>query len=215
VLAFADGQAEQVALPPGTYDSPTWLSDGRLAFIRSWAGPGVDDSAIGIVSQSSSPVAHADAIDPEGIQEYLTAHPKQPLLAFTTTFALAGNRYRWGLFRWTVGSKQVETLLEVEGAPIEADWSPDGAVLAFSWDRSGLQSVWTLPATGDAPRALYAAEDGVRTPRWSPDGKAVVAVEAPGTARSKLVIVDVRSGTTRCLMPFSDQRPCRDPDWGP
>ena len=69
------------------------------------------------------------------------------------------------------------------------DLSPDGAEVAFAWDRSGSLEIYTAPILGD--RIIQLTDAGARSvaPRWSPDGRWVAFVRESGDAR-RLHVVD-------------------------
>jgi Tol biopolymer transport system component len=55
-------------------------------------------------------------------------------------------------------------------------FSPDGATIAFSSDRGGIENLWLMDADGGHPRPLTSEKDAyVRSPAWTPDGAYVVA----------------------------------------
>jgi Tol biopolymer transport system component/imidazolonepropionase-like amidohydrolase len=61
-------------------------------------------------------------------------------------------------------------------------WSPDGKSIAFTSDRSGIDNVWTIPATGGEPVAITAEKENyVRSPEWTPDGVWLLARREVGT----------------------------------
>jgi len=60
-------------------------------------------------------------------------------------------------------------------------FSPDGKLIAFSSDRSGIDNIWLMNADGKDPRALTTEKDSyVRSAAWSPDGRFVIARKEEG-----------------------------------
>lgn len=57
----------------------------------------------------------------------------------------------------------------VSTGPLDPDWSPDGARLAFAMRGD----VWTVPAAGGTARALTAGPHYQSEPAWSPDGERI------------------------------------------
>lgn len=54
--------------------------------------------------------------------------------------------------------------------PGNANLSPDGKTIAFSWDVTGQPELWVMPASGGVPRQIT-YQTGVRAPIWTPDSK--------------------------------------------
>jgi Tol biopolymer transport system component len=56
------------------------------------------------------------------------------------------------------------------------DVSPDGKTLALSSSRTGVEHLWTMPASGGEPLQLTTGDAPDWDPRWSPDGTQIVWV---------------------------------------
>jgi dipeptidyl aminopeptidase/acylaminoacyl peptidase len=52
-------------------------------------------------------------------------------------------------------------------------WSPDGSMLSVLGFGGGRPQVFGIPVSGEAPRALTSAPEGVSIYEWSPDGKSL------------------------------------------
>jgi Tol biopolymer transport system component/imidazolonepropionase-like amidohydrolase len=60
-------------------------------------------------------------------------------------------------------------------------YSPDGATIAFTSDRNGIDNLWLMAADGKDLRALTADKDQyTRTADWTPDGEVLVARREDG-----------------------------------
>jgi Tol biopolymer transport system component len=184
-----------------------------LVVIRSWATATIDDSAIGIVDLNGADISYRDAIDPVGAQEYLAVNPAVQRVTFSTTERVEKNQYRFGLFSWNWSTGDVGQILETEGPPLDSDWSPEGQTLAFASVYNGRSAIWTLSDGDRSPKVFAAASDAIRSPRWSPDGSALVAVQGVGTT-SRLTFLVFPSGAGKEFKAFPSEVPCRDPDWG-
>lgn len=70
----------------------------------------------------------------------------------------------------------------VDGAQSHAfqpSWSPDGGLLVYvTWDRLSGGALWTIPSAGGKPTRLTSAAAYYTEPRFSPDGKTIVALRA-------------------------------------
>ena len=76
--------------------------------------------------------------------------------------------------------------------------SPDGRLVAFASDRSGLEQLW-IGKTGDgAPRQVthFSAQGHVFFPAWSPDSR-LVAFSLRNGAATNIFLYDLRSDTLR------------------
>src|SRR5664280_3932225 len=74
-------------------------------------------------------------------------------------------------------------------------FSPDGKTLSFVSNLSGLPQVWTVPAAGGFPRMVTSFHDPVGGAEWSPDGKWIAFVLAPGGGMNTQVYLVRPDGT--------------------
>lgn len=76
-------------------------------------------------------------------------------------------------------------------------WSPDGARVAFLWDKSGEEQVWVTPADGSGtPKMLTRDRKGpLDDIRWSPDGKWLTTSDR----ESRILLVNAENGETRVV----------------
>lgn len=106
----------------------------------------------------------------------------------------AGNN-QGGLDLWlleTISGKS-KMLLEC-GAErcLEADWSADGELLAFTRQGRRQSEVWTISRSSAQTQPLIAAGNlGASSPSWSPDGRWIAMVE---TQTGQIRIVDLQDG---------------------
>ena len=78
-------------------------------------------------------------------------------------------------------------------------WSPDGARIAFSTDGgSGRQKLQMMDMTSKQPQDLVSG-DGLWSPRWSPDGRYIAALDRT----AKLWLYDMHTHARRQLTSFS------------
>ncbi len=57
------------------------------------------------------------------------------------------------------------------GVRSEPTWSPDGAFIAYSSDRTGNSDIWMQPTTEENPVRLTSSAENDWQPAWSPDSK--------------------------------------------
>jgi Tol biopolymer transport system component len=110
--------------------------------------------------------------------------------------------------------------VKVSGGPVhrltrqaragDPDLSPDGRRIACSiqmTDRRAIAIMDFDPPRVSAPRLLVSDEDSdYSRPRWSPDGRQLVAERRIRAAGFELVIIDAASGATRALVSHRDAR---------
>jgi TolB protein len=88
-------------------------------------------------------------------------------------------------------------------------WSPDGATLCYSSRSNGPSTLYTVPASGGAPRRLRTVGVSNATePDWSPDGKSIVFTTQSG-GRFEVCVVPAGGGEATRLAPGED------PVWAP
>jgi len=88
-------------------------------------------------------------------------------------------------------------------------FSPDGMKLAYMSDRSGTMELWVSARDGSNPYQLTAI-GGAGTPRWSPDGGAIV-FDARGRNAPVIYTVKLQGGAPRLLTSDDSQSVC--PSW--
>jgi dipeptidyl aminopeptidase/acylaminoacyl peptidase len=94
------------------------------------------------------------------------AHASMRAVAITAlTAVLAATRITSFVVRaqGAGGLLTIDTVVEIKH-PSAASWSPDGARLAFLWDRAGVQNVWLSTTTDGRPgglRSLTSFDDGL------------------------------------------------------
>jgi len=133
----------------------------------------------------------------EGRDDFPRFSPDGSTIAFVRTAAEGSSLYRVPL----LGGDPRKILNDVTGA----DWSPEGRRLAFtrwvSGDRSG-SIVGVAAADGSGAREIaFVAGRALITPRWSPNGRTIAAVNGLGNVAAGLGIdlVDVSGSGSHLL----------------
>jgi len=106
----------------------------------------------------------------------------------------------------------VRSVNQFEGENSAPDWAPDGRHLAFNSSRS--PSVLCVLDT-DTHRERILGE-GLYGPKWSPDGKSLLAFSEWGSGEEKIYKVDVATANRTVVVESkSDSSPIRCYDWAP
>jgi dipeptidyl aminopeptidase/acylaminoacyl peptidase len=103
-----------------------------------------------------------------------------------------------------------------EVSTITADsvaFSPNGNTVAYT---TGFGGLWTVPATGGAPRHIAVGNSFIDDVAWSPNGKWLAYVASSATNRSDIYRVPAGGGSVQRLT-FAEKNGCADshPAWSP
>ena len=99
-----------------------------------------------------------------------------PLLLREPTVSKTEIVFTYGGDLWSVSRSggDAHRLTSATGTNIDARFSPDGSMIAFTGSYAGNRDVYVMPATGGQPKRLtyHPADDEVMG--WAPDGKSVL-----------------------------------------
>ena len=173
----------------------------RIAFVRASHIYVVDaDGALENIATQITP-ALSPAWNPNGQQ-----------LAYSE---LANTGSRIGVIELANGSNR--TLVARGGLNITPTFSPDGQSIMFSSGADDGTDLWTIPASGGAPRRVTVGRgtDNV-SPSYSPDGRRV-AFTSGRSGHPEVYIMDADGTGAELLTPFAfgDQYYRSNPDWSP
>lgn len=95
----------------------------------------------------------------------------------------------------------------------EPVWSPDGSVIAFVSDRTGVPEIWAVRSSGGDPRQVTERQTPKGQLDWSPDGRVIVYEEGTGEA-AELVALNVSTEVSHRLTEndIFDGQPAWSPD---
>jgi Tol biopolymer transport system component len=97
-------------------------------------------------------------------------------------------------------------LTSYPGEQIEPSLSPDGSMVAFSWNGENQDNFDIYVKVVDAPTAIRLTTDPGRDvrPAWSPDGRQIAFLRNPG-ASGEVYVVSALGGTERRVMASSGE----------
>ncbi len=136
-------------------------------------------SAAAITAQPVRPITIDDEMNLRSIVDARIAPDGERVAYVVSTPSLAKNEHEPALYILRVQGGTPVPLgrtLRILNMPLPAPqlrWSPDGSalsVLAFAGDRP---QVFSVPLSGESPRALTGSVEGVTAFEWSPDGSRV------------------------------------------
>ena len=107
------------------------------------------------------------------------------------------------------------TQLTREGAALEPVWSPDCRTITFSWNRSGVATIYTTAVdSGDAPRVLFESPFSSAPGSWSADGRWLAYTERHPETSSDVWLWDRTTGHRRPVIatPGVELLPALSPD---
>jgi Tol biopolymer transport system component len=89
--------------------------------------------------------------------------------------------------------------------------SPDGKLVAYTWDRDGGYEVRVVGVDGAEPRVLVSDPEveWLELTDWSPDGQGILTVLHRGDRTSLLALVSVHDASLRILKDFHERVPMR------
>jgi len=207
-LYIVDPQTRSAALLPGSDElsEPAWSPDGRLLAVTGWENDTFDVHTLkpdGSERRTVLENALSPSWSPDG--KWLVV-----ARAGEAANSLAIVKADGTEVRELAGSADTES-----GYVSEPAWSPDGKLIAFiDADDSGAWIRFVSPDGEAASVRPVATEGGSLS--WSPDSSRVAFdrfLEADGSARQVLVVLDLRTGRETILPGLEDG--AGGPAWSP
>jgi len=187
-LVNRSGDPKRLTFANSNIFSHAWMSDGR-ALIYSDAG--------GFWRQPASGGAPHSVPGLPGGANYIAVSKQGNRVAFSQWFADTNVwRIPLGPIRGSAGPR---ALIESTRDERSAQYSPDGAMIAFRSDRSGSSEIWLSDAQGENPVQLTSFGGPLTgTPRWSPDGLQI-AFDSRPDGNADIYSLRIASGALRRL----------------
>jgi Tol biopolymer transport system component/DNA-binding winged helix-turn-helix (wHTH) protein len=176
IIPATGGEPRRLTFDDNVITGLAWTEDGRSIVFSSERGATAGAGSLWRVpvgaSTSRSEPQQLSGIGPRAIVPAIASRGRllayQEYLADTSLWRAATSGL--GSPERIISSTREETL---------ADYSPDGARIAFASNRSGSWEIWIANADGSQSRQLttYAAAPA-RFPRWSPNGRLLAFTHA-------------------------------------
>lgn len=125
--------------------------------------------------------------------------PQGTRLLRQPSLSTAGLAFTYGGDVWVADLDKQKVLRLTSTPAVESDpqFSPDGNLVAFSSNRSGINQVYIVPSEGGAPRRLTWYPSAATVCGWTPDGKRVLystSRDNPPAGVARLWTVSVDGG---------------------
>jgi Tol biopolymer transport system component len=166
VVPVTGGEPKRLTFDQRFTSNHAWTPDGRELIFSS--------TRAGIKSLWRVPASGGAAKQISSVGQgayYIAVSRKGHYLAYSRWFADT-NIWRLAIGTGVKPAPEPEELISSTWEERSAQYSPDGARIAFRSDRSGNNEIWVCDASGS--NALQLTSFGgplTGTPRWSPDGK--------------------------------------------
>lgn len=139
-----------------------WSPDGTSLLFTSggdiWGVPAEGGEAVSVVARDAFDTR--PAISPDGDK-----------IAFDS--AEGGQRNNFDVWIFDTVKKTYARLTDDSGKDIQAHWSPDGTMIAYTSEKSGNKDIWVVRVADKAAVQVTRYEGIDVWPRWSPDGKKI------------------------------------------
>ena len=174
---------------------PVWSADGDAIYFSSYRSGGINVWRIP-VETNGTPIGA-----PIGAMEQVTAGPGHDVeldISHGGRLVFAILKQNADIWRLPVdpatgaATGAPEPVIATTRENSRGAWSPDGAAIAFSSDRSGAMNFWLLDAAGRA-RPITRGAGSDYQPNWSPDARALAFFSGRGGALD-IWRVDIATG---------------------
>lgn len=206
-----------LAVGPGSAVRPAWHPrTGELVFVRYAFTADAEQSTIELAAGDLDQIR--PVIEQTGIQDFPAVAPDGGRLVYTSWLTVMPYRGRVAVVQqlWTLDlvRGRAGQLLLSNASDIHPRWSPDGARIAFSSNRTGHYEIWTVGADGTGLRQVTAGPGEKTWPAWSPDGSRILFTHTR-EGLTGLSLVGAEGGADEPMTPFGPdaQVQIKDPDW--
>jgi len=200
------GTPRQLTHDHDTKGSPIWTHDGReIIYI---AGQVNSSLSICRVAASGGEVRKMEGIGANALR--LTLATKANRLLYSTAVV------NYDLRRLDLNAgpdAKPERFISSTRYEVAGTYSPDGAKIAFSSNRSGVRQIWVADSDGKNITQLTSFASGIAgSPRWSPDGQ-TIAFDARPQGQADVYTIAAAGGSVKRLTDFAGED--HVPTWSP
>jgi len=189
VMAADGGDVRQVTHIASRIRGHTWSRDGRALIFASNFGGAMALYAVDVKTGATEPLGISPAEYPSASHE-----------SDAVVYEIPRTQNQLAVVNLDKSTPPTRTLAPSTGSDYAATLSPSGDRLVFVSDRSGQLQLWLYDWASDAATPLTEdADTPVFWPRWSADGKRIVAVQLHGDGSRQLIEIDVASRRQRAL----------------
>ena len=189
VMPAGGGDVRQVTHIASRIRGHTWSRDGRALIFASNFGGAMALYAVDVRTGATQPLGISPA-------EYPSASRESDVVVYE----IPRTQNQLAIVNLDKSAPPPRTLAQSTGSDYAATLSPSGDRLVFVSDRSGQLQLWLYDWSSDAATPLTEeADTPVFWPRWSTDGKRIVAVQLNGDGARQLIEIDVASRRQRVL----------------
>jgi Tol biopolymer transport system component len=206
IIPTAGGEPRRLTFDDSVVRGLAWTPDGGSVIFSSERGAMAGTGSLWRVAVGKSTSA-PQQLSGVGPRATVPAVSRQGGLLAYLEWTRNKNLWRYAL----TGRESPQRIISSSREQDRPDYSPDGARIAFSSNRSGNWEVWVAQADGSNPRQITSlAGAPAWNPRWSPNGRLLAFHHAGGGNEDIYTITPEGSSLRRITAEMSREQ---SPSW--